>query len=80
MFQIIVLFGICLSGWFALDHFVIVPALKGRGSSGHSMPARRANVEREVRIYQMYDSGDFEPKPSEKALYDAFGKRFFDYE
>jgi hypothetical protein len=80
MFQIVVLFGVCLLGWFVLDRIVIEPSHMVRSATERSQSQRRRSRANDIRIYQMYDSASIEPAKGQKALYDAFGKRFFDYE
>jgi len=82
MFQIIVLFGVCLTGWFLLDRIVIEPAhMIRQAANGRSRKGQRRREYEAVRISrQRYDSTSIEPAPNQKALYDAFGERFFKYE
>jgi len=79
MFSICVLFFVCLSFWFALDHYAIEPAIRSAARRKHGKSVR-GSPRREARVYQVYDSECITPRREDKALYDAFGERFFNYE
>lgn len=81
MFKILVLFGVCLTAWFLFDRLVIEPSHMIRNAALAKVSKPRGYGGRSIRAqHQMFNSESLNPSSNQKALYDAFGKRFFNYE